>query len=184
MLNTLFNADATADEILDKKAPDGTAALEVSSEKLHLLQMRSPEVHAAVQNVVKKVFSEFEDLPNTESIGLSLGKNGSFRVETSILFSQLTSNKEETINVMKEFGSALSERINYFVHPFAGAYLDDRDVLRLKASQKNEGASLPDKELSKEQSNLEKRLNELKLLIERSRLLNRVVYRQRKCTDR
>jgi hypothetical protein len=134
--------------------------------------VRSPEVRAAVQNAVKKVFSEFEDLPNAESIGLSLGKNGSLHLDTSILVSQLTSNKGETINGMKGLGNTIYERINYLMHPYAAMYVDDKNILQLRAAQKDEGASLPDRELSKEKSTLEKRLNELKLLIERSRLLS------------
>jgi hypothetical protein len=171
-VSELLNADGTVKEALYEMAPDGTVSSEVSSEKLRLLQARSPEVHAAVQNAVKKVFSQFGDLPNAESIGFSLGKNGSLRLGTSILVSQLTSsNKEETINVMKGLGSEIYERINYLMQPYTGMYSDDKNILQLRAVQKDEGASLPDKELSKEQSTLEKRLNELKLLIERSRRL-------------
>ena len=106
-----------------------------------------------------------------ESIGLSLAKNGALHLDTSVLISQMTSNKEETVNAMKGLGSTMYERINYLMHPFAGMYIDDTQVLQLRAAQKDEGASLPDRELQKEQSSLEKRLNELKLLIERSRLL-------------
>jgi hypothetical protein len=171
-VRALLNADGTVNEALDETVPDETASSEVSPEKLRLLQTRSPEVRAVVQNAVKKVFNEFEDLPNAESIGFSLGKNGSLRLRTSILVSQLTSNRGETINVMKGLGSEIYDRINYLMQPYTGVYIDDKNILQLRALQKDEGASLPDKELSKEQGTLEKRLNELKLLIERSRRLN------------
>jgi hypothetical protein len=72
---------------------------------------------------------------------------------------------------MKEFGNTLSERTNYLVHPYAGICLDNRKILQLKASQKDEGESLRDKQLNQEQDALEKRLNELNFLIERSELL-------------
>jgi hypothetical protein len=171
-LTALLNVDGTVDEVLDETVPDdGTVPSGGSPEKLRLLQVRSPEVRAAIQNVAKKVFSEFEDLPNAECIGLSLGKNGSLHLDTSVLVSQLTSNKEETVNGMKGLGNTIYERINYLMHPYAGMYTDDKNILQLRATQKDEGASLPDRESSKEQIALEKRLNELKLLMERSRLL-------------
>jgi len=170
-LNMLFNGNGTVDTVLDESVSDGTVPSTVSLKKLHLLQTRFPQARAVIQNVLKKVFGEFEEISGLESIGFLLGKHGSLCFDTSILVSQLTSNEEETINVMKGFGNAAYERINYLMHPCAGMYINDKNILQLRAAQKDEGASLPNRELSKEQNNLEKRLNELKLLIERSRLL-------------
>jgi hypothetical protein len=172
-LNALLNGDGTVDEVLDETVFDGTVPSGVSVEKLRLLQRSSPEIRTAIQNVAKKVIGEFENISNIESIGLSRGKNGSLHLDTSILLSQLTSRKEETVNVMKGFGNTIYERINYFMHPYVGIYIDDKNILQLRAAQKDEGASLLNKELKKEQNSLEKRLNELKLLIERSRLLTK-----------
>jgi hypothetical protein len=170
-LNTLLSGDGTVDEVLDETVPDGTVPSRVSLEKLRLLQTSSSEIRTAIQSAARKVISEFENISNTESIGLSRGKNGSLHLDTSILLSQLTSGKEEAVNVMKGFGNAIYERINYLIHPYAGIYIDDKNILQLRATQKDEGASLFDKESKKEQNSLEKRLNELKLLIDRSRLL-------------
>jgi hypothetical protein len=170
-VNMLLNADGAVEEVVNDTVPEGTAPSETSLEKLRLFQARSPEVRAVVQNAVKKVFNEFEDQPSAESIGLSLGKNGPLRLDSSILISQLTSNKEETINVLKGLGNTIYERINYLMHPYSGMYVDDKNILSLRATRKDEGALLSERELNKEQSALEKRLNELKLLIERSRLL-------------
>ena len=170
-LNTLLSGDGNNIETFFEATPDGTVAAGVSLEKLRMLQARSPEARIAIQNAVKKVFSELADYSNMESIGLSLAKNGAFHLDTSILISQLASNKEETVKAMKGLGNTIYERINYLMHPFAGIYIDDKQVLQLRAAQKDEGASLPDRELKQEQTSLEKRLNELKVLIERSRLL-------------
>jgi hypothetical protein len=170
-LNALLNGDGTVDNVLDETVSDRTVYSGVSVETLYLLQRSSPEIRTAIQNAAKKVIGEFEDIGNIESMGFSRGKNGSLHLDTSILLSQLTSRKEEAVNVMKGFGNTIYERINYFMHPYAGIYIDDKNILQLRATQKDEGASLLNKELKKEQSSLEKRLNELKLLIERSRLL-------------
>jgi hypothetical protein len=167
-MNALLNGHGTVDEVLDETVFDGTG---VSVEKLRMLQRSSPEIRKAIQNVAKKVIGEFEDIGSIESMGFSLGRNSSLHLDTSILLSQLTSRKEEAVNVMKGFGNTIYERINYFMHPYAGIYIDDKNILQLRAAQKDEGASLLNKELKKEQNFLEKRLNELKLLIERSRLL-------------
>jgi hypothetical protein len=170
-LNSLLNGDGTVDEVLDETVSDGTVPSGVSVEKLRLLQRSSPEIRTAIQNVAKKVIGEFEDIGNIESMGFSLGRNSSLHLDTSILLSQLTSGKEEAVNVMKGLGNTIYERINYFMHPYAGMYIEDKNILQLRATQKDEGVSLLNKELKKEQNSLEKRLNELKLLIERSRLL-------------
>jgi hypothetical protein len=170
-LNTLLGGDENNIETLYETTPDGTVPAGVSLEKLRMFQARSPETRIAVQNAAKKVFYELADFSKMESIGLSLAKNGGLHLDTSILISQMTSHKEETVNAMKGLGNTIYERINYLMHPFTAMYIDDKQVLQLRAAQKGEGASLPDKELKKEQNSLEKRLNELKLLIERSRLL-------------
>jgi hypothetical protein len=170
-LNALLSGDGSFDEALDETVSDGTVHSGVSVETLYLLQRSSPEIRTAIQNAAKKVIGEFEDIGNIESMGFSHGKNASLHLDTSILLSQLTSRKEEAVNVIKGFANTIYERINYFMHPYAGIYIDDKNILQLRATQKDEGASLLNKELKKEQSSLEKRLNELKLLIERSRLL-------------
>jgi hypothetical protein len=170
-LNILLSGDGTTDEASEERVPDGTASPAASLEKLRLLSTRSHAVRDVIQDILKRVFGELEETPGLESIGLSFGKNGSLRFDPSILISQLTSNKEETINVMKGLGNTIYERTNYLIHPYSAMYIDDKDILQLSAARKDEGASLPERELNKEQSKLEKRLNELKLLIERSRLL-------------
>jgi hypothetical protein len=170
-LNTLLGGDENNSEALYEATPDGTVPAGVSLDKLRMFQARSTETRIAIQNAVKKVFNELADFSRMESIGLSLTKNGELHLDTSVLVSQMTSNKEETTNAMKGLSSTIYERINYLMQPFAGMYIDDKRVLQLRAAQKDEGASLPDRELQKEQNSLEKRLNELKLLIDRSRLL-------------
>ena len=165
-LNTILSGDTTVDEMPDETSPAGA-----SLEKLRLLQTKSPEIQTAIQNVAKKILGEYEETPNVESISLSFGKNGLLHLDTSVLESDLVSKKEETLNTIKGFGSTLYDRINYFVHPYAGMYLDDKNILQLRATRKDEGASLLNKQLNQEQGALEKRLNELKLLIERSALL-------------
>jgi hypothetical protein len=170
-LHKLLGGAENNSEALYETIPDGTVPAGVSLDKLRMFQARSTETRIAIQNAVKKVFNELVDFSRMESIGLSLTKNGALHLDTSVLVSQMTSNKEETTNAMKGLSSTIYERINYLMQPFAGMYIDDKRVLQLRAAQKDEGASLPDSELQKEQSSLEKRLNELKLLIERSRLL-------------
>lgn len=170
-LNALLSGNGTIDEALDGTTAGGTATSDVSMEKLHLLQRRSPEIRAAIQNIGKKIFAEFENISDIQLTGLSLGKNGSLRLDTSFLASQLTSNKDETVNAMRGLGNTIYERINYLMHPCTGMYVNDKNILQLKATQEDERASLPERELSKEQSALEKRFNELRLLIESSRLL-------------
>jgi hypothetical protein len=171
-LNALFNGDVAVDETRGGETPvDGAVTLETSLGKLRILQARLPEMRSAIQNTAKKILGEFYDMADGESIGLSLGKNGSFHLDASQLISQLASKKEETMNAMKGIGNALYERTNYLMHPYAGMYIDNKNILQLKATRKDEGASLLNQELQKEQDSLEKRLKELQLLIERSALL-------------
>lgn len=170
-VNVLLGSDATADEG-SVDAPAGGEP-ELLSEKLHLLRLQTQEAGTGpiVQGAVKKIIFENEEFLQARIIGLSIEKNNLLRLDMPSLEGALASNKEETLNTIKGLGNSLYERINYFVHPYAGVYADNKEVLQLRASQKDESALLLDKELNMERGGLEKRLNELQLLIERSTLV-------------
>jgi hypothetical protein len=170
-VNTLFDEERTVEELSVDARSGGEA--ESMSGKLHLLrlQTRDAGMGPVVQAAVKKIIFENEELQQARIIGLSIEKSNLLRLDRPTLEDALASNKEETLSTLKGFGNSLYERINYFVHPYAGIYADNKEVLQLRASQKDESALLLDKQLNKEQVGLEKRLNELQLLIERSTLL-------------
>ncbi|MBA4389329.1 MAG: hypothetical protein C0399_00100 [Syntrophus sp. (in: bacteria)] len=170
-VNALLDGDSAVDEVTIDALAGGEP--ELISEKLHLLrlQTRDAGIGPVVQAAVKKIIFEYEEFQKAQMIGLSIEKNNLLRLDMPTLEGAISSNREETLNTIKGLGSSLYERINYFVHPYAGIYADDKQILQLRASQKDEGALLLDKQLNKEQGGLEKRLNELQLLIERSTLL-------------
>ncbi len=171
-LNALLGENANVDGATGGVKIDTEVFPEVSPDSLRLLRARYPEIGFVVQNIAKKIFGNFEELPGIELIGLSLGGNGMVRLDTSTLASQLVSGREETAGAAEGFSNAFLDRINCLVNPYAGIiYANDKSVLSMRAAQKDEGASFQDKEMKREQSSLEKRLNELKLLIERSRSL-------------
>ncbi len=169
-VNALLGEDGEVDGVPVNALSGGET--ESMSGKLHLLQMQTRDagIGPIVQTAVKKIIFENEEFQQARIIGLSIEKN-LLRLDIHTLEGGLSSNKEETLNTLKGLGNSLYERINYFVHPYAGIYADNKEILQLRASQKDEGAQLLDKQLNKEQGGLEKRLNELQLLIERSTLL-------------
>jgi len=170
-LNMLLGENANTSGASDDVTIDAELFSEISPDNVRLLQTRSPEMRAVVQNITKKIFSKFEEFLGIELTGLSPKENGMLSLNTSTLVSQLTSNREETIDAVKGFGNTLFDRINYLMNPYAGIYVDDKNILSMRAAQKDEGASFQEKEMQKEQNSLEKRLNELKILIEDSQLL-------------
>ncbi|HVN96302.1 MAG TPA: flagellar filament capping protein FliD [Syntrophorhabdaceae bacterium] len=170
-MNLLVSEAAPDSEGADEVNADAASSPGVCADKLDCVRRMAPELRSAIQSAVNRGLSQSEDNLNAESIGLSTGKNGSLHLDTTLLASQLTMRKEETLNVIKGFGNTLSERISYLANPYGGMYLDDSNVRELKASQKNQGTSLFNRQLNTEQDGLQKRLNELNLLIGRSALL-------------
>ncbi len=170
-VNVLLDGETVVDEI-PANTPSGGDEEQMSG-RLNLLQLQTRDAGTGpiVQAAVKKIIFANEEFQKAQAIGLSIGKNNLLRLDASTFEGALASNKEETLSTLNGLGSSLYERINYFVHPYAGIYTDNKEVLQLRASQKDESALLLDKQLNKEQGGLEKRLNELQLLIERSILV-------------
>ena len=167
-INTLITGNA------DQADPAGEASgAGAALAKTDIIRARVADVTATpiTQGLARKIINGFEQFQEVEPIGLTLAKDGLLRLNTSVMATQLSSKKEETIGALKDFGSMLSERINYFVNPYPGIYADDKKILQLKGAQKDEGASLLNKEIETQQGRLEKKLKELQLLIERSSML-------------
>jgi hypothetical protein len=170
-VNVLLDGETVVDEIPVNAPSDGDT--ESMSGRLNLLRLQTRDAGTGpiVQAAVKKIIFANEEFQKAQVIGLSIGKNNLLQLDASTFEGAFASNEEETLNTLKGLGNSLYERINYFVHPYAGIYADNKEVLQLRASQKDESALLLDKQLNKEQGGLEKRLNELQLLIERSTLV-------------
>ncbi len=98
------------------------------------------------------------------AIGVSRGENGLLRLDRTALESQSASGREQILGKVSDFGNALADRINYFANPYAGLYMDDKNVVHLKATRKNGKTSLSEEDLKKEQIKLESRLKEIQLL--------------------
>lgn len=170
-LNALLGENADAGGAIDGEKIDTKVFPEMSQDGLRLLQTGHPEIRFVVRNAAKKIFGDFGELPGVELIGFSLGGDGMIRLDTSVLASQLASGGEETAGAAESFSNALFDRINYLMNPCAGMYADDKNMLSMRTVRKDEGALFQDREMKEERGSLEKRLNELKLLIERSRSL-------------
>lgn len=125
----------------------------------------------AGQSIMGKIFSDKMALEISEQVGIDLRKDGLLQLNAPSLVSRLSSDREETVSTVKDFGTMLSQRIDYFANPFLSLYMDDKNILQLRGAQKDEEAAMAEKELDKEQESLQKKLNELRLLIERSQLL-------------
>ncbi len=108
-----------------------------------------------------------EEVEAAESVRLSQGKAG-VHVDSSLMRDQLSSKKEETSGVVKGLAGAVSDRIACSAEPYAGLYMIDEKVCRLRAVPMGDEASLPREGLNKERDTLQKRLKELQLLIENS----------------
>ena len=145
----------------------------LSSNKQRVLEqlMLEKGLWPITQASAKNIILQDEEFRNFQFIGLSIDKNNLLYRDMPALEEALTSKKEETLNVIKGLGNSLYERANSLTIPYAGIYADDKPILQLRASQKDEEALLLDKQLKEEQGALEKRLNELQLLIERSTYL-------------
>jgi hypothetical protein len=145
--------------------------LERAVEKIRILQVGHPEITAGVRKATSKVLDVIGEDPVYQALGFSVNKHGLINVDNNVLRSQLASNREETFKIVGNMAAMLSDRINYLINPFAVAYLNDINVQILKGAQKNEGSTMDGKELQREQDALEKKLNELRLLIEDSQII-------------
>jgi hypothetical protein len=161
--------------LVDKACSERSAEIEAGllSNRQHVPERLSLEkgLLPAIRATLRKTIFQCEEFQNFQFVGLSIEKDNLLHLDVSALEEALTSSKEETLSAIKGLGSSLYERVNYFANPYSGIYADDKNILQLRASQRDEGAVLQDKQLKKEQGALAKRLDELQFLIERSTLL-------------
>jgi flagellar hook-associated protein 2 len=125
------------------------------------------------QTISTAVFSEvIENTTYTtaSSIGITFGSNGTLSINTSTLTTALSTNREETLNVLKGLSDSLYDKLNLFVDPYTGTFTYIKHSLEDTISNLEDRIAQLNERFEREAEALERRFAALELLISKSNL--------------
>lgn len=151
-------------EEIEETDDDGQAALEAIKVSVKeavresaQLAMRGPAVRSG----------PVDEIPE----GIRINQKGLLDVNREALAETLTGRKEEAARFVRDFGNSLHDRITYFFHPFAGLYAGGTGGAAVRGTGGKEGIADDEEDA---RVNLEKRMNEIRMLLESSYQLREV----------
>ncbi len=129
-------------------------------------------VHGADSHApIRQVLAEVDALQDARSIGISVEKDGLMHLDGRQLLSSLSSDREETIRATHSVANAVSDKVDSLANVLAAVYMSYNRPPQMTAVRGSGGTSSPEQEMTEEQTKLEQRLTELRLLIEKSEFL-------------
>ena len=165
------------DAPIDGLPEDDAVALEAvrASIKEKVPVMVRDALHAAGRNAQ----SAYPD-NNAGPFGISIDERGLLKIDSTTLAESLSEKKDATIRYIQDFGNSLQDKIRYDFNPLAGLYTGGESTGGiLKANRKHRADDECD---DKQKIQLEKRLNEVQMLLKSSYEL-KDLFMQSKCAD-
>lgn len=107
---------------------------------------------------------------NASSIGISFKQDGTLNLDSAKLMNTLSTNRQETINVLKSMSDSLYERMNLYVDPYSGTLKQIRDSIEANTASINKRLDEINDRFERQKEILEKKFNALELLISTSNI--------------
>jgi flagellar hook-associated protein 2 len=103
-------------------------------------------------------------------IGFSKDGNGTISLNTDTLSAALSTNRDEALNALKQLSDNLYEKLNVFVDPYTGTISDLKKALETSMTGIDKKIAEINRRLEQQQALLEKKFNNLEILISQSNL--------------
>jgi flagellar hook-associated protein 2 len=132
---------------------------------VHLVTARNSIVSAIYENVAGNT-----QFTNASSVGIGFGSDGTLSVNESTLTNALSTNRQETINVLKALGDNLREKLNGYVDPYTGTLTYVKTSIEGNISRIDERIEELNEKFERQREMLERRFNALEVLITQSNL--------------
>jgi flagellar hook-associated protein 2 len=118
--------------------------------------------------ILKALFADVEDnaiYKNLINIGVSFSKDGTVTIDPSKLTTSLTTNRGETINVLKQFSNNLNDSLGMYIDPNTGTLVSIKNGIQDDIDAIDERISDFEDRLARERESMEKKFNALEVLI-------------------
>jgi len=107
---------------------------------------------------------------SASSIGISFQKDGTLSIDNDKLTSAISSNRQETIDVLKSLNDSLYKKMNLYVDPYSGSIKLIQDSITANTTSINERLDAINSRFERQKEILEKKFNALELLISTSNM--------------
>ncbi|MHB8110150.1 MAG: hypothetical protein ACYDHW_08970 [Syntrophorhabdaceae bacterium] len=133
----------------------------------------------AFQNVLMQVRAQYPE-SDPGSLGLNIDEEGVLKIDRAVLSESLSGKKDETVKLIRDFGTSFQNTIRYDFNPFAG-FVARETPANLLGKPDSKDALRDDDGARK--AEFEKRLNELQMLLETSYELKHLFMRNFRAPD-
>jgi flagellar hook-associated protein 2 len=108
---------------------------------------------------------------NLSSTGISFGGDGTISMDTEALKKALLNNRTDVVALLKNFGTALYDKLNVYVDPYTGTLKDITESIQNEITGINDRLAEMDKQFERQADLMRKRYNALESLISQSNSL-------------
>jgi len=107
---------------------------------------------------------------SASSIGISFQKDGTLSIDNDKLTSAISTNRQETIDVLKSLNDSLYKKMDLYVDPYSGSIKLIQDSITANTTSIKERLDAIDSRFERQKEILEKKFNALELLISTSNM--------------
>jgi len=131
-------------------------------------------LHTVRNNIIDAIFAEVSGnttYKTASSIGFTFASDGTLSLNSTTFSEALSSNKQEVINVLTQFGDTLKTSMNVYVDPYTGTLTSIEKSINQTISDIDKRIEELNERYEREAEVLEKKYNSLELLISSSNLM-------------
>ena len=131
-------------------------------------------LHTVRNNIIDAIFAEVSGnttYKTASSIGFTFASDGTLSLNSTTFSEALSSNKQEVINVLTQFGDTLKTSMNVYVDPYTGTLTSIEKSINQTISDIDKRIEELNERYEREAEALEKKYNSLELLISSSNLM-------------
>jgi len=131
-------------------------------------------LHTVRNNIIDAIFAEVSGnttYKTASSIGFTFASDGTLSLNSTTFSEALSSNKQEVINVLTQFGDTLKTSMNVYVDPYTGTLTSVEKSINQTISDIDQRIEELNERYEREAEVLEKKYNSLELLISSSNLM-------------
>ncbi|HQE81184.1 MAG TPA: flagellar filament capping protein FliD [Syntrophorhabdaceae bacterium] len=131
-------------------------------------------LHTVRNNIIDAIFAEVSGnttYKTASSIGFTFASDGTLSLNSTTFSEALSSNKQEVINVLTQFGDTLKTSMNVYVDPYTGTLTSVEKSINQTISDIDKRIEELNERYEREAEVLEKKYNSLELLISSSNLM-------------
>ncbi|MCX5813473.1 MAG: flagellar filament capping protein FliD [Proteobacteria bacterium] len=125
-------------------------------------------------NITNALFAETSSntlYKNLSSAGITFASDGTISMDTDALKKALLNNRTDVVNLLKNFGTSLNDKMNVYVDPYTGTLKDITESIQNEITSLDDRLAEMDQQFERQADLMRNRYNALESLISKSNSL-------------